>query len=67
MGSDAHVIVVGGVPSLVEGARRRIDDLERRWPGMMEHFITRRLPLAEIRKALDERPPDDLKTIIELG
>lgn len=31
MGSDAHVIVVGGVPSLVEGARRRIDDLERRW------------------------------------
>jgi thiamine biosynthesis lipoprotein len=31
MGSDAHVIVVGGVPSLVERARRRIDDLERRW------------------------------------
>ena len=31
MGSDAHVIVVEGVPSLVERARRRIDDLERRW------------------------------------
>ena len=31
MGSDAHVIVVGGGPCLVEQARRRIDDLERRW------------------------------------
>jgi thiamine biosynthesis lipoprotein len=31
MGSDAHVIVVGGAPPLVERARRRIDDLERRW------------------------------------
>jgi thiamine biosynthesis lipoprotein len=31
LGSAAHVIVVGGPPSLVEQARRRIDDLERRW------------------------------------
>jgi thiamine biosynthesis lipoprotein len=31
MGSDAHVIVVGGPPGLAERARRRIDDLERRW------------------------------------
>ena len=42
-------------------------ELEQRWPGMMEHFITRRLPLEKLRIALDERPPDDLKTIIELG
>lgn len=31
MGSDAHVIVVGGSSSLVDRARRRIADLERRW------------------------------------
>ena len=31
MGSDAHVIVVGGPPGGAERARRRIDDLERRW------------------------------------
>lgn len=31
MGSDAHLIVVGGPPGLVDDARRRIDDLERRW------------------------------------
>jgi thiamine biosynthesis lipoprotein len=31
MGSDAHVIVVGGPSSLVDQARRRIADLERRW------------------------------------
>ena len=46
MGSDAHVIVVGGGPSLVEQARRRIDDLERRWsrflPGSEVSELTRR-------------------------
>jgi len=31
MGSDAHVIVVGGPCGLDEQARRRIDDLEQRW------------------------------------
>jgi thiamine biosynthesis lipoprotein len=31
MGSDAHVIVVGGPPGGAERARRRIDDLEARW------------------------------------
>jgi thiamine biosynthesis lipoprotein len=31
MGSDAHVIVVGGHPGLVKEAQGRIDDLERRW------------------------------------
>ena len=31
MGSDAHVIVGGGPPGGAERARRRIDDLERRW------------------------------------
>ncbi len=31
MGSDAHVIVVGGSADLVDQARDRIDQLERRW------------------------------------
>src|SRR4051794_26315561 len=31
MGSDAHVVVVGGPAGLAAEARRRIDDLERRW------------------------------------
>ena len=46
MGSDAHVIVVGGGPSLVEQARSRIDDLERRWsrflPNSEVSDLTRR-------------------------
>ena len=49
-----------------ENGVRDFVELEQRWPGMMEHFITRRLPLDRIRTALDERPPDDLKTVIEL-
>src|SRR5438132_9629330 len=31
MGSDVHVIVVGGPPRLAETARPFVDDLERRW------------------------------------
>jgi thiamine biosynthesis lipoprotein len=31
MGSEAHVIVVGGPPGGADRARRRIDDLEARW------------------------------------
>ena len=31
MGSDVHLIVVGGPDGLVERARNRIDELERRW------------------------------------
>jgi FAD:protein FMN transferase len=31
MGSDAHVIVVGGSPALCGAARARIDELETRW------------------------------------
>jgi thiamine biosynthesis lipoprotein len=31
MGSDAHVVVVGGRAGLLDVAQRRIEDLERRW------------------------------------
>jgi thiamine biosynthesis lipoprotein len=31
MGSLAHVVVVGGSPDLAQRARRRVDELERRW------------------------------------
>ncbi|HVW31448.1 MAG TPA: FAD:protein FMN transferase, partial [Acidimicrobiia bacterium] len=31
MGSDAHVIVVGGNPGRADAARRRIDGLEHKW------------------------------------
>ena len=31
MGSDAHVIVVGGEPALINRAVERISDLEQRW------------------------------------
>lgn len=36
MGSDAHLIVVGGHAGLVEQARCRVDDLERRWSRFIE-------------------------------
>jgi FAD:protein FMN transferase len=31
MGCDVHVVVVGGPPDLVEQARDRVEELERRW------------------------------------
>jgi thiamine biosynthesis lipoprotein len=44
MGSDAHVIVLGGGRHLVEMARQRIDELEQRWsrfvPGSEVNQLT---------------------------
>ena len=37
MGSDAHVIVVGGPSGGADRARARIDELERRWSRFIEH------------------------------
>jgi FAD:protein FMN transferase len=36
MGSDAHVVVVGGAPCLLDVAQSMIDDLERRWSRFLD-------------------------------
>jgi FAD:protein FMN transferase len=36
MGSDAHLIVVGGADHLVDDAQRRIEQLEQRWSRFIE-------------------------------
>jgi thiamine biosynthesis lipoprotein len=36
MGSDAHLIVVGGAEHLLDDACRRVDDLEQRWSRFIE-------------------------------
>jgi len=43
MGSDVHVIVVDGPPGLGGQARRRIDELERRWSRFLPHSEISRL------------------------
>jgi thiamine biosynthesis lipoprotein len=43
MGSDAHLVVVGGGDGLLEAAQRRIDDLERRWSRFLENSEISRL------------------------
>src|SRR5579863_8411292 len=50
MGTDAHIVVVGGGPSLLDGAVARVAELERRW--------SRFLPDSEISRAnaLSGRP-----------
>jgi len=46
MGSDAHLVVVGGSVGLVERARARVEELEQRWsrflPGSEVSELTRR-------------------------
>ncbi|MDQ1518626.1 MAG: FAD:protein transferase [Actinomycetota bacterium] len=43
MGSDAHVIVVGGPAGLADRARQRIDDLEGRWSRFLPDSETSEL------------------------
>ncbi len=62
MGSDAHVIVVGGAAGLVDRARDRIDELEGRW--------SRFRPDSEISRLNDQpgRPvvvSDDTVVLVE--
>ena len=43
MGSDVHVIVVGGAARLADDARARIDQLEQRWSRFIPHSEVSRL------------------------
>ena len=36
MGSDAHLIVVGGRPGLIDAAKDRVDELEQRWSRFVD-------------------------------
>ena len=36
MGSDAHLVIVGGPDHLLDDAERRIDQLEHRWSRFIE-------------------------------
>jgi len=46
MGSDAHLIVVGPDPALLQYGRHRIDELERRWSRFVETSEISRLNAA---------------------
>jgi len=39
---------------------------EQRWPGIFERLITRRVPFAEFKSALDRRP-EDIKTLLTIA
>ncbi len=43
MGSDAHLLVVGGVPHLADRAMARIEELERRWSRFLDDSEISRL------------------------
>jgi thiamine biosynthesis lipoprotein len=43
MGSDAHLLVVGGPPCLADAAMARIDELERRWSRFLDGSEVSRL------------------------
>ncbi|HUY60263.1 MAG TPA: glucose 1-dehydrogenase [Candidatus Dormibacteraeota bacterium] len=44
-------------------AARSLEAAVRRWPGLAEQIVTRRVPAAEFTAAFD-RQPDDIKTVV---
>lgn len=60
MGTDAHVIVVGGEPGLAARARARIDDLEARWSRFRPDSELCRLNAAGGRPAIVAPPTYEL-------
>ena len=45
---------------------RHFQQAERQWPGIFERLITRRVPFADFRSALDRRP-EDIKTLLTIA
>lgn len=50
-----------------ESGAETIQAILTRWEGVLDWFITHRRSLDEIREALAEDDPDELKTVIEMG
>lgn len=64
MGTDVHIIVVGGPGGLVERARERVDELDRRWSRFVESSELSRLNAAA-GVAMQVSP--DTRLLIERG
>jgi threonine dehydrogenase-like Zn-dependent dehydrogenase len=63
-------LVFGSVNAHRMDFERGVADLlaiRQRWPGALERFITRRLPMQRIREALDTKDEGGLKTVIEVS
>ncbi|MDP9297926.1 MAG: FAD:protein FMN transferase [Actinomycetota bacterium] len=66
MGTDVHVVVVGGGRSLPETARRSVEDLERRWSrfrpdseiSMLNSFAGRPFRVSSVTRSLIEHAVD---------
>jgi hypothetical protein len=61
-------IVLGSVNASPRHFALAIADLEKAmkmWGGVMEDFVTTRVPYTEFVKALDFRSVDDIKTVVE--
>ena len=64
-----NMVVFGSVNEHRNDFEQGVTDLSairQRWPGLLERVITRRLPLAEFRSALDA-PPGNIKTVLEIA
>jgi len=49
-----------------ESGVRHLQEMEKRWPGILSRMITQRLPLTDFPRAF-ERTPDRLKSVVEMA
>lgn len=60
-------VMVGSVNASIEHFRTGIADLEaasKKWPGLMEKFISQRYPYQQYDEALHHHTPDETKVVI---
>ena len=41
--------------------------IQEKWPGLLERFITRKMPMEEFREALDSKEAGGLKTVLDVA
>ncbi len=63
-------VMAGSVNASYEHFRLGVEDLRKAraaWGDALDEMITHRFPIAEFRRALTERPSDEIKAVVEWG
>ncbi|MCB1111049.1 MAG: glucose 1-dehydrogenase [Chlamydiia bacterium] len=61
-------VLLGSVNASEAHFQRAVDDLEegnKRWPGVIQKFITHRIPFKNMHEVLTHHSPDEIKAVIE--
>ncbi len=61
-------VMLGSVNESIDHFAQGLKDFEaaeKKWPGLIQKFITQRIPFTDFQKGLDQHTPNEIKVIID--